>query len=441
MIYFSTIANYCMENKRSMFVFLLFFHVVISVIVFSLAHTEYFSSLHNGKGIWNFAIDSTKYHGEALNSITYIQKSAWSDWWYLYQDHQHVKAISLIYWLTGYHSPISFEIVNCVVWTASFVLIIRTSELLFPGDYKVPLITSIFFFQPSILISSTQLLRDPIYILGFCFMIYGFTIFLKQNSKWRWVFIVQFGFILMVLMRSYISIFLLILLILFVVIAYLNKRTFVVPFLVLLIPLILFHINSINRIDNYISVDSILVSIEEARVSIEEIEEASSQQTYLKETLDAISRQIDQLRNSFYLVNINAGSRIDVDSRYGNVYDVVLYLPRAMQIGFLSPFPSNWLNKGSQVGTIGNLLIGLETIIWYFILLGFIYITYKNPSVIKPFSAVFLISITLILLLSYVVPNIGAIYRMRQSYMIPFYLFGAHGLTLMISNFTKKQHK
>ena len=112
-----------------------------------------------------------------------------------------------------------------------------------------------------------------------------------------------------------------------------------------------------------------------------------------------------------------------------------------MQIGFLSPFPSNWLNKGSQVGTIGNLLIGLETIIWYFILLGFIYITYKNPSVIKPFSAVFLISITLILLLSYVVPNIGAIYRMRQSYMIPFYLFGAHGLTLMISNFTKKQHK
>ena len=92
-----------------------------------------------------------------------------------------------------------------------------------------------------------------------------------------------------------------------------------------------------------------------------------------------------------------------------------------------------------MVGTIGHLLAGLEMIIWYFILLGFIYITYKNPSVIKPLSVVFLISILLILLLSYVVPNVGAIYRMRHAYMIPFFLFGVHGLRLMISNYNKKQ--
>ncbi|SVC79784.1 uncharacterized protein METZ01_LOCUS332638, partial [marine metagenome] len=73
--------------------------------------------------------------------------------------------------------------------------------------------------------------------------------------------------------------------------------------------------------------------------------------------------------------------------------------------------------------------------------LGFIYITYKNPSVIKPLSVVFLISITLIVLLGYVIPNVGALYRMRQAYMIPFYLFGAQGLSLMINNFTKKQLK
>ena len=123
MIYFSTIVNYCMENKRSMFVFLLLFHIIISVILFSVANTEYFSSLHNGEGLWLFAQDSTKYHIEALDLTTYIEKSAWSDWWYLYQNHFHVKAISLIYWLTGYHSPISFEIVNSLVWATSFLLI------------------------------------------------------------------------------------------------------------------------------------------------------------------------------------------------------------------------------------------------------------------------------------------------------------------------------
>ena len=174
MIYFSTIVNYCLENKRNMFVFLLFFHVVISVILFSLANTEYFSGLHSGEGLWNFARDSNKYHNEALDLIKYIEKSAWSDWWYLYANHQNVKLISLTYWLTGHHSPISFEIINGVVWATSFLLIIRVADLLFPGDYKVPLITSIFFLQPSILISSTQLLRDPIFILGFCFICYGY---------------------------------------------------------------------------------------------------------------------------------------------------------------------------------------------------------------------------------------------------------------------------
>ena len=81
---------------------------------------------------------------------------------------------------------------------------------------------------------------------------------------------------------------------------------------------------------------------------------------------------------------------------YNNFSELALYLPRALQIGFLSPFPSNWLKKGVEVGTIGNILAGLEMIIWYFVLLGFIYITYKNPSVIKPLSVVFLISILLI---------------------------------------------
>ena len=147
------------------------------------------------------------------------------------------------------------------------------------------------------------------------------------------------------------------------------------------------------------------------------------------------------MRNGFYSVNFYAGSSIDIDKTYDNFSDLIIDLPRVLQIGFLAPFPSNWFQKGFVVGTTGHLLAGLEMIIWYVILLGFIYVTYKNPSVIKPLSIVFLISIAIIVLLGYVIPNVGALYRMRQAYMIPFYLFGAHGLSLILSNFTKKQHK
>ena len=109
------VNNFWKDNEKSMFLYLFLFHVIISVSLFIVANTEYLSSLHNGEGLWNFAVDSTLYHKEALNSIIYLENSEWLSWWQLYQDHQHVRIISLVYWLTGYYEPIIFEIVNGIV--------------------------------------------------------------------------------------------------------------------------------------------------------------------------------------------------------------------------------------------------------------------------------------------------------------------------------------
>ena len=120
-----------------------------------------------------------------------------------------------------------------------------------------------------------------------------------------------------------------------------------------------------------------------------------------------------------------------------NINDFINYFPRAAQIGFLSPFPVNWLNGGNQVGRIGVALAGMEMAFLYIIFVGCIYILYKAPIGIFPISVVFLISIGIIILLGYTLPNIGAIYRMRQPYLIPFYLAGVQGLYLMLKNFNK----
>ena len=474
MIYISTVANYCMKNKRSMFVFLLLFHIIISVIFFSVGNTEYFASLHNGEGLWNFARDSNKYHKEALDLITYIEKSAWFDWLLLYPDHHHIKLVSLIYWLTGYHSPISFEIVNGVVWATSFLLIYRVSELLFPHDIKLPLIVSIFFLQPSVLISSMQLLRDPFYILGFSFICYGLTILFKQNSKWKWVFIIQIGIILMLLMRDYVSTPLLAFLFILFVIVYSKNKTFLAPLTILLIPLILFEFTTANRfisqdkiaLERVLLQDQILKSVaieEQPQVSVtieEQLQELLTSQEKIKadtaalqekikeditnqettlEILNVISSRMSTMRYGFINVNAEAGSSIDKNKKYSNFSELVLYFPRALQVGFLSPFPSDWLKKGIEVEVIGKLFAALEMVIWYVLLLGFVYVMYKNPSVIKPLLPLLIFSITLIVLLGYIIPNVGALYRMRQPYMIPFFLFGAYGLRLMISNYNKRQ--
>ena len=65
--------------------------------------------------------------------------------------------------------------------------------------------------------------------------------------------------------------------------------------------------------------------------------------------------------------------KIDIDISYENFIDVLKYFPRAAQVGFLSPFPSHWIEPGRETGRIGRILSGVETVIWYFIIAGFLF--------------------------------------------------------------------
>ena len=99
---------------------------------------------------------------------------------------------------------------------------------------------------------------------------------------------------------------------------------------------------------------------------------------------------------------------------------------------FFAPFPNDWFSEGKETGRIGKLLAGLEMLVWYAILIGFIYVVFNNFSMLKPLIPMLILSAIIITLLGYVVPNVGAIFRMRQGFMIPFFIFGCYGLYLMI---------
>jgi len=510
-LFFNTL-NYCRKNERNLFFCFLFFHIFVSIFLFIVANTEHLSSLHNGMGIWYFALDSGKYHLEALNLITHLQSHEWSEWWALYPEHHHVKIISLTYLITGYHVPISFEIVNSFVWATSILLIHRVSKLLFINNNLTSLVAIMFFFQPSILISSTQLLRDPILILGFCFVLYGFAVLSKQKTTWKWAVMIQIGIILLLLMREYLSVVVLACL-LIPAIALIKEKRFIPPLLFLIIPMLLLvffaphkyvpDVDSITDtiekqvqtpvtneiqvqtpvtneiqvqtpvtneiqvqtpvtnekqvqipVTNEIQLQTPVTNEKQAQTPVTNEKQAQTPVTNEKQAqtpvstekqvqsiyLNAITSKISSLRLGFREINLaGAGSSIDLNYRFNSISELVKYFPRALQIGLLSPFPPDWFEKGQSTGKIGRLLAGMEMIIWYLILSGFIFVVFKDPSVLKPFATVFLFSITLIILYAYVIPNIGTVFRMRQAYMMPFFLFGAYGLSLMRSNFLKKQ--
>ena len=147
------------------------------------------------------------------------------------------------------------------------------------------------------------------------------------------------------------------------------------------------------------------------------------------------------MRDGFHNVNFNSGSKIDSDITFKNFIDVLMHSPRALQIGFLTPFPSHWIEIGKETGLMGRIISGVETIIWYVVIIGFLFLIIRNMSILEPLLPVLILATTIIVLLGYIVPNIGTIYRMRQGFLIPFFIFGVHGVEIMMYSLASRLRK
>jgi len=559
------LINFLIKNKIGTVLSLIIFHALISILLFNLANSDFFIGLHNGSGLWNFSRDSQTYQAEAIKSLSLLNNSFWIEWWNSFPNHKHVKLISLLYFLTDSTAPLIFEIVNGPIWVVSVILIYKSSRLIFSESIKSSLLVCLFLFQPSVLLSSTQLLREPIYILGFCLFCYGVVRFWKLSSDLKSVFIVSAGLFLLISMRDYLSSVYLITIMLFAFTLLIFKKKSYFSLILLIFPLLLFEIITTNKylsgpdkmssytqnklltetvnnenLDDWVKgttnefeeklyqstetdiskkdiVNEILSELEistgdmssadilkrviseveasgvniiesdilkiiisdsvisesdivkkiisdldisEVDISVEDfVNEIHSEEevdisevavfipevipkksdSFVSKKIQSLVTSISTRRWGFYSVNENQGSAIDITQLYGGIGDIFIYFPRAFQIALFSPFPSSWLKEGKQVGFIGNILAGIEMIIFYIVLIGLIYIIFKKPLSVAPLWPVFFVSILIIFLIVYVVPNLGAVYRMRQPYLIPFYIIGVNGICLLISSYNYKK--
>ena len=442
------------------FCLLLIFHALVAIILFVVANSEYLSNLHNGQGFWNFSRDSTLYHQEAINASTFLRNSQWFDWWSAYELHQHVKWIALVYWATGHEALISFEIINGLVWSSSIILLYKSSKLIFNNSI-VSAISVLFFFQPSILISSTQLLRDPFFILGICFMCYGWAI-LKKNKNNLGIVLILIGSVFFISMRPYFSFVLFAVFFFYSIKLILNKEISISTISLLIVPLFIFMQlglenryltsffqnfeiqNNSNKGENILDPLLIQNNSNKGENILDPllIQNGNNKSTIFWQAVTSmpneLTTRVSEMRQGFRIVNRSAGAKIDSDKTYNSFVDAILYFPRVVQVAFLSPFPSHWIETGKETGRIGRMLSGLEMLSWYFIILGFLYIVFTKPLVIKPLLPIITLSVFVIILLGYVVPNIGAIYRMRQGFMIPFYMVGVYGIYSFIELINKK---
>lgn len=124
--------------------------------------------------------------------------------------------------------------------------------------------------------------------------------------------------------------------------------------------------------------------------------------------------RLNAIRLGFATTDQKQGSNIDVDVRIDSLTDLFLYVPRALQVGLLAPFPPMWSSDGVSPGSgLMRFIAGVEMMISYVLLIGVGLLWFGLQGNRSALTAAILMATVLILVLAVVICNVGTLYRMR----------------------------
>jgi hypothetical protein len=420
------------EWKKVLLIFsgLAFFHLAVSISLSLIARSTFLASLHNGQGLWNFALDSFSYHKEALRLADLLKKGDYTGWW-ASSPWWHVKWIGLTYAVLA-PDPLSYAPINALTWAVSVVCVFMIVRQLFPGRHKLAIVSAAMFgLWPSYLLHTTQLLKDPLYIMGMLVMFWGCVILLSER-------------------RSVVS---LLLIVLGVLVAYLNRTYILEPVIFLSLLATILELWQSRRAWGHAGLAMVIIAglgvyfyIQRPQIQIQplpgqhgRIQSKSQSKTATPKSsrnrlensasklVEKGVRKISYLRERYIRIYPKAGTNIDTDVHFRSLTDILAYIPKAAIIGFLAPFPSHWFGRPTTAGPVSRILAGFEMLAWYLLLLGFVYFLFTGPVVWQIRIWMLAYTVTLVILTSLVVTNIGALYRLRYVYFLPILIGGLEG--------------
>ena len=133
------------------------------------------------------------------------------------------------------------------------------------------------------------------------------------------------------------------------------------------------------------------------------------------------------VRDGFTLGFPDAASNVDVGVRFRSVVEELAYLPRAVEIAFLAPFPSDWFGQGSFAqNTIMRRVSAFEMIGIYISLVLLplaIWRWRRKPEL----WIVFIFCVGMMLIYALVVANVGTLYRFRYGFIMTLVAIGIAG--------------
>lgn len=427
-------ATWSSNSPLRLLIFAAILHVALSIGITVIGKVQVLPNTFDSNGIGiSFALDSESYRVQAAYMARLLRAGMFREWVSyrapLATFHSRLYSISfaLLGWLLG-EGVLAAEPINLFFYLSMVVLTYLLGAAIFsPAVGR--LTAGIVALWPSLLMFTTQFMRDPLFISAFLLLLLGLVAILISNKMTSRNAIAYAGsgcaaLLLILLARStmwYIiagSVF--IGAVIFVLLQVIHQRF--EPTKMMAILVLCFAVVVLPKI---VEGDGRRVDVLFDRAVATNTTLQTSVQNASPWTRAAI--QVGWVRNRFINRYGTAGSNLDVDVKLQTTGDLLRYSPRAVEIGLLAPFPSMWFSAGQKVGLAGRLWIGAEMLALYvFLILACVTLVRERRRPVVWF--LFLTSVLACTVLAYVVINVGALYRIRYPYFIPMILLGMHSL-------------
>ncbi len=429
------------------------FHLVVTISVYALGRSAALPGTFDANGIaTSFASDGTSYREQAAKLADELAQGQIRNW---LSDRSllHIKLYSISFALLGpwFGSNIlSAEPPNALCYLAILVLVFNLGQEVF--NRRVGLISAATVaLWPTFLLHTTQLLKDPLFVVGLLAFILVIVRLLNRSFSWpKAILTGALGAFLAVFIwfaRESMEELLLAIMVLAAGVMILKQfweRDFQKANLVALAVMSVATVG-ITLIDakspTRQAPGGFAGMIDRQNPLSDELAALEALQSQSRNPIVWVAAHVGRARVGFVIEFPNAGSNIDSHVHLTTAADVIRYVPRAAAIGFFAPFPNMWLTSGSQVGSAGRLLSGIETLMMYLVEGLAIVGLWSAGRGQRRYSAwlLLLIAATGMILLGLVVVNIGTLYRLRYVFLILLVLLATEGAGHVIAWFKKKR--
>lgn len=440
---------------------LLFLCTAVSAFLLQLVVLPYWlKGLHAGNGLL-VGGDWIGFHRIAVELSEKIILQGWGAWELRPERQSPAGIAAALYVLFGPH-PWVLVPLNAAVHASTGVLLIRIVQPLVPDLRYAVLCVLPFVFFPSALVWYAQIHKDGAFFLGIFLCLYGW-ILLSRLETWTgrytqvlFPLLYLFGgcFLIWVmrpygvkLMQGMGCIFAMVLAPHFFVAALQKKlrvpQALLALAIVVALPVALdiFKDRAANGEVTLVT-NSMLNDVRPTQTpeSVGEEERRGSFAIRVDNTIAELRWKKtdwlpDFLDNAFLTLAIvrsgyagtKGGSNIDADLMFRSAPEFLPYLPRAIQIGFTAPFPTSWFEQGTSSGaTFLRRISAMEMIFVYAALIFLPFALWQWRRSIE-FWLIFAFCSILLLLYTYITPNIGSLYRSRHGFLMLLLALGIAG--------------